>query len=484
MSISSALSNALSGLSANARSAEVISGNLANALTPGYASRDVALSARGAGFGGGVLVDGVTRREDTVLLTERRLADSELAHSSVKADFQTRIAELVGTPDRPGSLARHYTAFSSDLVRAAAKPEEDTRLRAAVASAGDLARAITDLSSRVQASRTDAETRIARDVTKTNELLSEAHDLNKRIVLAKNTGHETAAFEDQRRVVIDQLADLVPVRLARRDNGAVAIYTRGGATLLDGRPAELTFNSVNLVTADMSLENGLLNGLEINGKPVAPSGGHSPVAGGRLAARFELRDRLATDIQAQLDGIARDLVERFQAAGVDATRAPGSAGLFTDDGAPFDATNETGLAGRLRVNGAVDPDTGGDYRRLRDGLGATAPGPTGDGTLLNQLSDALNQGLPLASGVLGSTPRSAVEHASAFTSRIGQQRLSLDQQVSFAQARQSTLVETELGLGVDSDSEMQKLLLVEQAYNANARMITTVNEMIDTLLRI
>jgi len=484
MSISSALSNALSGLSANAKSAEVVSNNLANALTPGYAPRELALSARGDGRGGGVMVDGVTRSIDPGLLAERRLADSDLAEASVKADFLDRVERLAGTPDQPGSLSRRYTAFSSDLVTAAAKPEEDGRLRAAVSSAGDLARAINDLSRRVQASRGDAETRIARTVSDVNGLLSEVHDLNARIVSARNAGQPAASFEDQRRTVIDQLAEHVPLRLARRDNGAVAIYTPGGATLLDGRPAKLTFSPANLVTAHMTLENGLLSGLEINGKPVAHSGARSPVAGGRLAAQFEVRDRLATDVQAQLDALARDLAERFQAPGLDTSRVPGDAGLFTDEGLPFDPANETGLAGRLTLNSAVAPGAGGDYWRLRDGLGAATPGPVGNGALLNDLSDALDQATALASGDLGATPRPAAAHVSAFVAQVGHQRLTLDRQVSFTTAHQSTLVEAELGQGVDSDSEMHKLLLIEKAYSANARMIRTVDEMIDALLRI
>jgi flagellar hook-associated protein 1 FlgK len=340
------------------------------------------------------------------------------------------------------------------------------------------------MSRHVQAERSSAEDRIAQVVEQVNTSLREVQRLNERLVSAKSSGHATASLEDQRRTVLDSLAENVPVRLAQRDNGAVAIYTRGGVALLDGRPATLSFDKANLVTAQMTLENGALGGLEINGKPVQPSGEGSPIAGGKLAAHFEVRDRLATDVQAQLDAVARDLVERFQDPGLDATRGPGAPGLFTDGGARFDAADEAGLAGRLAVNAAVDPGAGGASWRLRDGLGAAAPGQVGNAALLNALSDALTRPSTLVSGDLGATQRSADEHAGALLSHFGQQRLTTERAVSFAGAHQSALVETELGQGVDSDAEMQKLLLIEQAYNANARMITTVDEMIDSLLRI
>jgi len=42
----------------------------------------------------------------------------------------------------------------------------------------------------------------------------------------------------------------------------------------------------------------------------------------------------------------------------------------------------------------------------------------------------------------------------------------------------------ELQNGVDTDYEMQQLLLVEQSFAANARVIQTIDELIQTLLRI
>ena len=56
MSISGALSNALSGLSAASRAVSLVSTNIANAMTDGYGRRDIELAARG--IGGGVDVVG------------------------------------------------------------------------------------------------------------------------------------------------------------------------------------------------------------------------------------------------------------------------------------------------------------------------------------------------------------------------------------------------------------------------------------------
>lgn len=484
MSISSALANALSGLMASSRAAGVVSTNLANVLTDGYAARGIELAAEGDGRAGGVTVIGVTRRVDTGLLNERRLADSAMAYTGTLSDFATRLAREVGTPDDPGSLTARVTAFEASLVDASAKPEEQVRLTHAVQSAGQLADMFNTISAHIQGERTTADGRIAEAVTDMNTLLGQIQALNAQITTARNAGHPTASIQDQRQRVIDQLAEFVPLRLAPRDNGNVAIFTPGGATLLDGSPAELSFTRANVIAPHMTLSNGLLSGLQINGVPIDTSGNRGPVAGGRLAALFEFRDARAVEAQAQADALARNLVERFQDPGVDATRAPGDPGLFTDAGAVFDATNEIGIAGRIAVNAAADPAQGGEVWRLRDGLGAAAPGPAGNAVRLNDLKSALDTSGSMLSGGLGATERDFADHAASLVSMVGRQSLSLEQELSFATSRQAGLAETELQEGVDSDAELQRLLLIEQAYSANARMIQTIDEMMQALLRI
>ncbi|MEO1139055.1 MAG: flagellar hook-associated protein FlgK [Pseudomonadota bacterium] len=484
MSISSALSNALTGLTASSRAAGVVSTNLANVLTEGYAVRNIELTTQGDGRGGGVSVVGVTRDVDLGLLSERRAADSDLAYNDALFQFSARLETEIGTPDDQSSLSARIAAFEASLASASTKPEEEARLNEVLLRGAELSLKLNRISDRIQTERTSVEGQIEQAVTTVNTLLDQVQSLNAQISNARNTGHPTASFEDQRQTVVDNLAEFVPLRTAERGNGTLALYTPGGAILIDGSAAELSFSASNLVAPHMTLDNGLLSGLEINGVAIAPSGDRSPIAGGRLAALFEIRDGFAVDAQAQVDATARNLIERFQQAGLDTTRAVGDPGLFTDDGAAFDPVNEIGIAGRIDLNALVDPAQGGAAWRLRDGLGATAPGPVGNASLILQYSDVMSAAGALASGNLGATERSFSGHASSFVSRIGQQKITVDQNLSFAASRQSGLKDIELRQGVDSDEQLQRLLLVEQAYSANARMIQTVDDLIQTLLRI
>jgi flagellar hook-associated protein 1 FlgK len=230
----------------------------------------------------------------------------------------------------------------------------------------------------------------------------------------------------------------------------------------------------------MTLSSGGLVGISVDGVPIAADG-LGKLAGGSLGAAFVARDDTLVAAQQKLDHAAAHLIQRMQGGSVDPTLGPMDAGLFTDAGQPLDPLNTTGLAGRIEVNAAVDPARNGDTRRLRDGLNAPAPGAAGDSTLLLATGAALSSSQPI--GGSGSS-RSVAGHFADIQSSIGQARVEADQELGFTNARQATLAEAEAMTGVDTDHEMQMLLRVEQAYAANARLVQTVEAMIDRLMEL
>ena len=218
-------------------------------------------------------------------------------------------------------------------------------------------------------------------------------------------------------------------------------------------------------------------GLTLNGTAIRTDSEKGALRGGALGAQFAIRDEFGVEAQTQLDALARDLVERFQDPAVDPTLSVGDAGLFTDNGAAFDLTDEVGLSERLTLNAAVDPDQGGQAWRLRDGVNAASPGNVGDASLLHDLTDALTNTRIPASGSFGGGAFSAINLVSTFLSDIGSNRTQAEQKQSYASARLSELTERQLADGVDSDDEIARLMVIEQAYAANARVIEAVDEM-------
>ena len=484
MSLSSALSNALSGLRVQSRASDIISTNVSNSTTPGYARRELAIGSTSANFIGGVTEKGVVRITNPAILAARREADAGVGYAGSVSDFLSRLESAIGTPDDPTALSNMLAGFESSLLTAASRPDAVERLDAAVSTAGQLVDVIRDASGEISRARSEADANIDGMVTRLNAALEEVEHLNFEIASSRINGFDDSALLDLRQQVIDEIHQIVPVREAQRDNGQVALYTTGGVILIDGSAREVEFTGVSQVTPYMSLAGGHLSGLSIDGFAIQTGSQSAGIQGGTLAAQFAVRDELAPDALTQLDAAARDLVERFQDPAVDPTLNPGDAGLFTDDGLAFNVADEVGLAERLQLNAAVDPAQGGATWRIRDGMNAAVPGPVGQSALIDALRDALVSRRAPASGDFGTGLLSASDVTNSMTSRIGIQRLSADQSLSFASATQFEMAQAERGFGVDSDAELQRLIVVEQAYAANARVLETVESMMDTLLRI
>ena len=482
MSISSTLSNALGGLTAASRMAEVVSSNVANAMTDGYGRRSVALSSASiAGRGAGVRIDGITRHEDRALLADRRAADSRLSGMTTLVDGLQRLEGLAGSVGSETSLDARIVALERAFVQASADPSSEVRLATIGDRLRDVASGLRDTAVGIRTQRQDADRSIADQVTDLNRTLVQVRDLNIDIANALNSGRDATALMDQRQVAIDRIARMVPVREMDRANGMLALVTPAGATLLDGDVSVVGFAATPTITPDMTFASGALSGLTLNGQPVDLNNGVGRLGGGSLAASFALRDEALVTAQTSLDAVAQDLVERFQDPAIDATLAPGDAGLLTDAGLAFDPLNAVGLSERIAVNTAVDPEQGGALFRLRDGVGAGAPGPVGSALQINAWIAGMDATrLPPNGGI--ATNASGL--AARFVSEIGAARLDAEDVQSFANARFTTLREAELSNGVDTDQEMQMLLRIEQAYAANARVIQTVDSMIRQLMEL
>ncbi|MGR3661603.1 MAG: FlgK family flagellar hook-associated protein [Paracoccaceae bacterium] len=262
MTISGSLSNALSGLRAAARGAEVVSANVANAMTESYGQRELSLSAASlGGNGAGVAVVGIHRSVDQQTISERRLVEASLGQDTVQAEFLNDLKNAIGTPDDSGSLTGRLSTLEANLIEAASRPDSETRLAAIVNAATSLTNHLNSISDKIQASRMQADQEISRQVSLLNESLGKVSDLNKNIRRQIALGHDANALMDQRQKIVDQISSIVPINEIPRSNGEIALYTAGGAILLDGRPATISFTSVGIIVPEMTLGSGALSGL-------------------------------------------------------------------------------------------------------------------------------------------------------------------------------------------------------------------------------
>ncbi|MEQ3673113.1 flagellar hook-associated protein FlgK [Pseudophaeobacter sp.] len=481
MSITSALNSAMTGLTANARLSQVTSENLANALTPGYSSQKLNLST--SQYAAGVRIGDVERNVNPALQSTTRKAEAEYAKIGVYSDFYSRMSNFVGTVDDNMSISTQISNFDAALVEATSRPDSTERLHDLSVKADLIVQSITDAADGLNNQRLAAESSIDLQVDQLNSQLKELEKLNARIVVAQAAGGSTTAMEDQRDLLIDTVNQAIPVNVVQRDQGRVALFTVGGVALLDGRASELSFDAKRTIEPQMTQDNGLLSGLEINGLAMDTSI-NGPLRGGTLIAAFDIRDNVAVEAQNDLDAVARDLVERFQDPALDATIGLTDAGIFTDSGGAFDPADTVGLAARLELNDLVAMDGQAETWRLRDGLYAAAEGDPGDASQLIAYSEAISENRTVSTTKLGTISSDLNTLSASLMSRFARDSDSANNSLSFAATSYTELAQAELALGVDSDAELQNMMLIENAYAANARMLSTIDDMMESLLRI
>jgi flagellar hook-associated protein 1 len=190
-----------------------------------------------------------------------------------------------------------------------------------------------------------------------------------------------------------------------------------------------------------------------------------------------------------LDNVAGGLITEFAESDQVGT-GPNLPGLFTTPGATSLPTGITGLAGQIVVNPAVDPNQGGTALLLRDGGISGNPAyvynTTGDASYQGRLSQLLtNLSMPTTFSAGGGITTSATldGYATASVSWLEAQRSNAASQSSY----QSTLLSaapTALSnaTGVNLDTEMSKMLDLENSYSATAKLLSTVDSMFGTLL--
>lgn len=462
MSLSSAIQAAVSGLGASARRAETVASNVANASTTGYARRSLDIVVNAATPGVRVLE--TQRHVDRLILAETRLASAELGKRTVLADQLLRLEAAIGKAGEGDSISGVIDNLQSAIMAAAGDPSSETRLAGVADATSRLAQRFARASDALQGIRSEADRTIAADIRTLNVGLSRIAQLERQIVTLAATGRDTASLQDMKQREIDAISQIVPLKETPRQDGRSILSTLSGAVLFDGRAAVLSFEPTPVFSA--STANGGV--VRIDGI-AASSGDGGMLAGGTLAAAFELRDRIVPGYQQDLDALAADLAQRIATS--DGTLPPLSAGLLTDGGSPVDASNLTGLAGRLAANDAIDPAKGGALWRIRSGIAATDAGPPGNSSLLDALQAALS--------ALPDTPS---DRAGSLGERAAYARVSAERDLTVTRTRTQTLQGQLAEGGVNSDAELQELMQIEKSYAANARVLRAVDEMLASLL--
>ncbi|MDP3894536.1 flagellar hook-associated protein FlgK [Nocardioides sp.] len=452
----SSLNTALSALRYNAVVLDVASNNVANVGTDGYTRRQVAGASVGAppttamwsryvGSGDGVRVAGLTRMADAFLDARARIEHGNQSYLDVRQAVLQRVESGIGEPGENGvaaALADFRTAWA-DLAN---NPGESAARAQVLAQAGALADALGIQARNIATEESDQRSKLLSLLGEVNTVAGDLAAVNRSITNATLGGGDAGILLDQR----DQLA----LRLAQLTGAQGTIRPDGGM--------DVTLNGIALVTGQDAASLTITSGITPAGAPdggpltfaVVAGATSTPMATGMRGEAGAVADLLTTTLPAYaagLDAIATSLADQVNArhtAGFDLAGNPGVA-FFS-----YDPTN---AAASLAV-ALTSPD---------QVAASGVPGGVLDGSNADLLSNAL--------AAEGDYQRLV----NGFGSEVASvRRLALNQRTLTAQVDGSR----EQLRGVNLDEEMVTMLSAQRAYEAAARVMTTLDSVLDTLI--
>jgi flagellar hook-associated protein 1 len=314
MSLSSALSIAMSGLNANQAALSIVSSNIANASTPGYVSQSLNQVEQSAGgVGTGVRVDGITRALNTYVQSQLRTETSGGGYADQISNVLTQLQNVYGTPGGQGTLENAFSNLTTAVQGLSANSGTYSSQSAVVTAAQNMAQQLNATTQGIQALRTSVQQDIATSVTSANTAMAQIANLNTQLQGMSPTDPSTATLEDQRDTAVDQLSQLMDVRVSTSSNNQVSIYTNSGVQLVGTQASTLSFNGpATLSASNLYSTNPTQNGvgtitLTSPGGATVDMDATNAFSSGQIAADLQLRDTTLVQAQTQVDQLAASM---------------------------------------------------------------------------------------------------------------------------------------------------------------------------------
>ncbi|ROR33460.1 flagellar hook-associated protein 1 FlgK [Curtobacterium sp. JUb34] len=457
------LATAYSGLAAARAGIDVTGQNIANAGTAGYTRQRVtqnSVPATQTGFmrgtaalaGQGVSVDGIARLASLTLDVGVRVAAGSSAYADARATALSALETGLHEPGKDG-LSAKLDAFWSSWSELASHPDDPGAASAVLGAAGTVAAALDSGSKAVDAQWSSVRGTVAGQVTQLNDAAKQVADLNGRIRTALASGGTANELLDQRDQLTEQIATLAGGTTRTNADGTVdvllggnplvqgtdarAVALGGGERLADGAAVTLTWTSGS--AGAVSLSGGSIGGaLAV----LAPANGNG--TGGALAQAAASYDAVATQL----------------ATTVNAVHATGTTPAGTTGTAFFALA-----AGVPAAQGLSVIPTDGSGLATRNAAGQ----------LDDSFADALSR--------LGTGPGAADTTWATFVAGVGTaSRSAATESTLTGLALTNARTQQQSSAGVDLDEENVNLLSYQHAYQGAARVLTAVDEMLDTII--
>lgn len=445
----------LSGLRANQQGLNVTGHNVSNVNTEGYTRQQIILESNKPVtvnrkiFGTGVNVSKIARFRDSFVDRQFRDENNLLGDLEKQSESMQLIEGMLNEPSDLG-LHNAIKNFFNSLQDLTTNPESSS-VRTTVREQGRaLARRFNQTSSELEKIRSNKNLEIRDNVSKVNALLQRVGELNLQTSATEALGQEANDLRDKRDLVLDELSKMVDIS-ANEDpaNGSMTVTISGQSFVVIGDVSQLKVLSKNIEGIE---EIKIIN---------QGTGTEMKFLSGQLHGLLEIRDRLIPDLKDQIDLLAGTFIDEInqihrQGYGLKGGQAAPQTGMDF-----FEGTDAQTIA--LTPEIANDPGN----------IAASKSGAPGDN------SNALDMAQLRSKGVLNNGSFTFEDYYGGLVSTFGLESESVQEQLS----SQEKVVEhvknfRESIIGVNLDEELVSMIRYQKAFGANARVITTVNELL------
>lgn len=444
-SLNASLATALSGLIAEQGALEATTNNVANVNTPGYSREQPVLVASDP-----VVVDPLTFGTGVTLQTVESIRDPILEsqiqqQTQAQGQFSTLTSALQQTQvhftSNSGDIGTAISNFFDSLNQLSTNPSDLSLRQGVLTAAGNLSTSFNTTADSLTQQRTSLDLSVVQTVGQINQLTQQIAQLNGQISNLENVGENAGTFVDQRTQAIDQLSSLVDVSVIPSDN-SLTLTTANGTPLVTGQ------QSFALQTQTTS---GGLHDVYSQGNDIT-----SQITSGQLGGTLQARDQEIPAIQAQLDTLASGLANAVNAVQVAGFDLNGNAGTNLFNPPP---ASGAGAAASLSV-AITDPSL----------VAASSDGSAG--------SNGNAEAMYALGGEAVINGQSPTDYYSGIVFNVGNATAN-----AAAEQSASGLVLQQLNdqrssvSGVSLDEEAANMVQYQDAYNASAQVITTINDM-------
>lgn len=430
--------------------------NIANVNTPGYSRQRVnlatnpGLASASGQMGAGVRVSDIQRIYDQFLGSQINTESYNQGKWEAQKNSLERV-EIIFDESTGFGLNQAMGDFFNAWQDQANNPEGHTQRQVLVAKSEIMAETFNKVSSDLNQFQNDLDKSIKGAVSQINTIAGEIADLNVKISDIEKSGQNANDLRDRRDLYLKELSSMINISSFENNDGQVTVLVGSGNSLVQP-PYAL---SLSTVTNASGHEDVLW--VDRDGNTVDIT---NDISGGKLKGWIETRDVTIENYKTSLDNLASSMITEvngLHTAGFDLNSAAG-VNFFTGSSAS-DISLNPAIAGNVNLVAASGTGAPGDnsnaiaIANLQNSLLMSTGTATYDDFYNSLVSDV---------GIAVQSAQMNYDHQSAMLSSLDNYRESIS--------------------GVSLDEEMVNLVKFQHAYDAAAKLVSAVDEMLNTVM--